>query len=78
MLKVMKMSNAERFLEIVEQSRGDVWLYFLDGSRCDLKRDRTAKQMLRNTASFGNEGLHLCLSDPNDAPAFLQYLCSAN
>lgn len=76
MFTVMMLPNAERFLELAARSCGEVLLHLPDGSLCDLKRDHTARQLLK-TLRPGREGLQISLSDRGDAPAFLRYLQEA-
>ena len=67
------MPNAETFLSLVKKSRGDVLLHLPDGSRCSLKQDHTAQQLLQVTQP-GRDGISISFSDPGDTPAFFQYL----
>ncbi len=73
MFKIMMMPDAEDFLNVVEHSRGQVMLHLPDGTRCDLKRDHTARQLLRAMRP-SRDGLCVSLSDARDAPAFLDYM----
>lgn len=70
------LPDMEHFSKIVEESSGDVLLHLPDQTLCDLKRDHAAMQLLRLTAP-SQEGLKVSLSDPSDAPAFLQYMMEA-
>ena len=76
MFKIMLLPSVEKFLSLVRQSCGDVLLCLPDGSRCSLKRDHTAQQMLR-TMQLGRDGISVRFSDPGDVPAFLRYLMGA-
>ncbi len=73
MFQIMMLPDAEDFLSVVERSRGQVLLHLPDDSRCDLKRDHTACQLLR-VMRPGKEGLSISLSDARDVPAFLDYM----
>lgn len=73
MFKIMMLPDAENFLNVVEHSRGQVLLHLPDGARCDLKRDNTARQLLRAMRP-GREGLCVSLSDARDVPAFIDYM----
>ena len=73
MFKIMKMPNADRFIQVVDQSSGQVWLCLSDGVRCDLKQDPAARQLFR-MACPGPEGLCLSLSDNRDLSAFVRCL----
>lgn len=65
--------DAEKFLNLVEKSRGNVMLHLPDGSQTDLKESRDARQILQMTLP-GRAGLRISLSDPEDTPAFIQYM----
>lgn len=65
--------DPERFLRLVEKSRGNVLLRLPDGGQTDLKESREARQLLRMLRP-GQAGLDVSLSDPEDVPAFLQYM----
>ena len=54
-----------------------VFLRLPDNSQCDLKRDRTAKQLLQ-TMRPGREGLCIALSDPQDFPEFFRFMMEAD
>lgn len=73
MFKIMMLPDAENFINVVEHSRGQVLLHLPDDSCCDLKRDNTARQMLRAMRPR-EEGLCISLSDARDVPAFLDYM----
>ena len=73
MSQMMMLPDPENFLQVVEQSRGQVLLHLPDGVRCDLKRDNTARQMLRVMRPRAG-GLCFSLSDAKDVPAFLGYM----
>lgn len=73
MFKIMMLPDTENFLRVVEHSRGQVLLHLPDDSRCDLKRDHTARQLLR-VMRPRKEGLSISLSDARDVPAFLDYM----
>ena len=47
MMTIFCIPDMERFLRIVEDSRGKVLLHLPDKTLCDLKRDSTAVQLLR-------------------------------
>ena len=73
MFKIIMLPDADNFLNVVEHSRGQVLLHLPDNTRCDLKRDNTARQLLRAMRP-GREGLCISLSDSRDVPAFLDYM----
>ena len=73
MFKIRMLPDAENFLNVVQHSRGQVLLHLPDKTFCDLKRDNTARQMLRAMRP-SQEGLCISLSDARDVPAFLDYM----
>ena len=76
MLKIMLISDMEKFLDKVNECRGDVLLHLPDGSTCDLKNDHTAMQMLKMLKNDQNE-LDISLTDPRDYPVFLNFMMRA-
>ena len=77
MFKIMSIPNADKFFSVVEHSKGNVFLRLPDNSQCDLKRDRTAKQLLQ-TMRPGIEGRCIALSDPQDFPEFFRFMMEAD
>ncbi|WP_295766063.1 hypothetical protein [uncultured Oscillibacter sp.] len=73
MFKLMVLPDTEGFLNVVEHSRGRVLLHLPDDSTCDLKRDHTARQLLR-VMRPGRDGLCISLSDARDVPGLLDYM----
>ena len=76
MLQILTLPDRERFLDIVDHSRGSVLLRLPDHTDCDLKTDPVARQMLR-MLDPGTEGVALRLTDPGDLPAYLHYMMEA-
>ena len=76
MLRMMMMPDKDRFLDIVDHSRGDVLLCLPDHTDCDLKTDPVARQMLRMLEPAA-EGVTRRLTDPEDLPAYLRYMMEA-
>ena len=76
MLHMMSLPDRERFLNIVQHSRGEVLLRLPDGTDCDLKEDTGACQLLR-LMELGAEGLSISLTDPKDLPLYLRYMMEA-
>ena len=76
MLQMMMLPDRDRFLEIVDHSRGSVLLRLPDHTDCDLKTDPVARQMLR-MLDPAEEGVTLRLTDPEDLPAYLHYVMEA-
>ena len=76
MLHMMSLPDRERFLNIVQHSRGEVLLRLPDGTDCDLKEDTGACQLLFSL-ELGPEGVSITLTDPKDLPRYLQYMMEA-
>ncbi len=76
MLKIMKISNMDSFMEKVRACQGEVNLHLPDGSVCDLKRDHTAAQILTMLHSVDQE-LEISLTDPRDCVPIMRYMMSA-
>lgn len=75
MFKIRWIPNMEKFLRVVEESRGDVRIHLPGGMVCSLKRDPMAMALLRTVRS--GSGFDVSLTDRSDFPAFLQYLLEA-
>lgn len=75
MFSVKMIPDMDRFLQVVEGSRGDVLLHLPSGLTCNLKRDPVAMELLRTLPSA--KDLQISLSDGTDFPVFLQYLLGA-
>ncbi len=76
MLRIMLISDMEKFLEKVNLCRGDVLLHLPDDTLCDLKKDHTAKQMLMMLNSTSSE-LDLTLTDPRDYAIMMNFMMNA-
>ena len=76
MLKIMLISNMEKFLEKVKSCHGDVLLHLPDGTTCNLKEDHTALQLLK-MVKLSNKSLDLTLTDVRDYPIRVNYMMSA-
>ena len=76
MLKIMLISDMEKFLEKVNRCHGDVLLHLPDDTVCNLKEDHTALQMLR-MMKINGKGLNLTLTDVRDFPIMMNYMMSA-
>ena len=76
MLTFFLIPDTKRFLTLVNKSCGDVLLNLPDGTKCSLKRDHTARQMLRAMRP-GQNGISISISNPGDAPTFLRYMMEA-
>ena len=76
MVKIMLISDMEKFLEKVNSCHGDVLLHLPDDTVCNLKEDHTALQMLR-MMKINGKGLNLTLTDVRDFPIMMNYMMSA-
>ena len=73
MIKIMLISDMDKFIEKVENCRGDVMLSLPDGSECNLKTDHAARQIVKMLHS-DNEELSLRLTDPGDCAAIMRFM----
>lgn len=73
MLTFFLIPDTERFLELVNKSRGEVALHMPDGSRCDLKHSGGARQMLE-AAKSRKTGVEISLSNRRDVTPFIRYM----
>ncbi len=76
MFNILRMPDADRFLEVVEKSAGRVFLHLPDDTLVDLKEDRTAQQLLR-AMNLGQNGLRFSLSESSDLPEFIRYMAES-
>jgi len=76
MLKIMLISDMEKFLNKINQCEGDVLLHLPDDTVCDLKKDHTAIQMLKMMDTNHSE-LDLTLTEPRDYAIMLGYMMQA-
>ena len=76
MLKIMLISDMEKFLNKVNQCEGDVLLHLPDDTTCDLKKDHTAVQMLKMLKLDKGE-LDLTLTEPRDYAVIMNYMMQA-
>lgn len=75
-MKIFSIPDTEGFLDLVQESRGDVTLRLPGGDQLDLKQDRDAQQFFQMMHP-GQSGLQISLSNPADAPAFIRYMMEA-
>lgn len=73
MIKIMLISDMDKFIEKVENCRGDVMLSLPDGSECNLKTSNTARQMIKMLHT-DNEELALRLTDPADCASIIRFM----
>ena len=76
MLKIMLISDMDKFLEKVAECEGEVNLHLPDGTTCDLKNDHTAVQLLTLLHSTDHE-LDISLTNPKDYLPIMRYMMAA-
>ncbi len=73
MFTFMGLPDTEKFMDLVDNSKGDVFLMIPGGDRYNLKQDDCARKLFR-VMEPGNNGLKITLSNPQDAPEFFHYM----
>lgn len=73
MIRLNKINNIDNFLNLTTEMRGDVLIDMPDGSKCSLRENNTARQMLR-MMPVENAELCVTLSDKHDLPVVLRFL----
>ena len=73
MFHVKMVPDMEKFLNVVECSKGDVFLHFSSEDKLNLK-DRLDTRQISRMMRARKEGFHVSLSDGADFPAFLRYM----
>lgn len=76
MIKIMQISNMEKFIEKIRMCQGDVFLSLPDGTECNLKTDHTALQMIKMLYS-ANEELPLRMTDSRDFIIMMNFMMQA-
>lgn len=75
-VNIRKIKNMEKFIQMVENSRGNVFLQLPDETFCDLKQNTAALQMLR-MINPGELWLDFFLTDAQDSYNFMAYMVGA-
>lgn len=75
-VNIRRIKNTDKFIQMVENSRGHVFLELPNEVFCDLKENAEALQMLRLTDP-GNFGLNFFLTDSQDSYNFMAYMVGA-
>lgn len=75
-VNIRKIKNTEKFIQLVKNSRGHVFLELPDETLCDLKQNKEALQMIR-MINPGELWLDLFLTDSQDSYNFMAYLVGA-
>ena len=73
MIQILTLPDPERFLSVVNQSQGTVFLCLPDHSRVNLKESRIAQQIIRLMKSDQCK-LLLDVDNPRDVPSFMRFL----
>ena len=76
MIKIMMISDMDRFLEKVAHCYGDVLLHLPDGTTCSLKNDHTALQILKMLNST-HETFNISLTDVRDYSTIINLMMDA-
>ena len=73
MIRILALPDPDSFLNLVNQSKGDVFLHLPGEGRNSLKKSRIAQQIIR---LMGKKNVELCLdlSNQSDVVTFLQYM----
>ena len=73
---IRRIKNTEKFIQMVESSKGHVFLQLPNEAFCDLKQNRDALQMLR-MVNPEEVWLDLFLTDDQDSYNFMAYMVGA-
>lgn len=73
---IRRIKNTEKFIQMVENSRGHVFLKLPNEEYCDLKQNRDALQMLR-MVNPEEVWLDLFLTNDQDSYSFMAYMVGA-
>lgn len=73
---IRRIKNTEKFIQMVENSRGHVFLKLPNETYCDLKQNGEALQMLR-MVNPEEVWLDLLLTDDQDSYHFMAYMVGA-
>ncbi len=75
-VNIRRIKNADKFIQMVENSRGAVFLKLPDETFCDLKQNNEVLQML-HMINPGDIWLDFFLTDSQDSYNFLAYMVGA-
>ena len=63
MFTFMLLPDTEKFMDVVDNSKGEVFLMMPDGDKYNLKQDDCARKLFR-VMTPGQSGLKITLSNP--------------
>lgn len=75
-VNIRTIKNTEKFIQMVENSHGQVFLQLPDETLCDLKQNTAALQMIR-MINPGELWLDFFLTDTRDSYNFMAYMVGA-
>lgn len=75
-VNIRRIKNMDQFIQMVENSRGNVFLQLPDETFCDLKQNTAVLQMLR-MINPGELWLDFFLTDAQDSYHFMAYMVGA-
>lgn len=75
-ITIRRIKNTDKFIQMVRNSRGHVFLKLPNETYCDLKQNEEALQMIR-MINPGEVWLDLFLTDDQDSYDFMAYMVGA-
>ncbi len=75
-VNIRRIKNTDKFIQMVENSRGAVFLKLPDETFCDLKQNNEVLQML-HMINPGEVRLDFFLTDSQDSYNFMAYMVGA-
>lgn len=75
-VNIRTIKNTEKFIQMIKNSHGQVFLQLPDETLCDLKQNAAALQMIR-MINPGELWLDFFLTDDRDSYNFMAYMVGA-